>query len=65
MLLYTDNPYQLFIVVSCEVPDVNGPTLIPHNERGLVGVETHAVHWSIHLEQPLTLLSSTSIKIVK
>ena len=52
-------PYQLFIVVGGEVPHVNGATLIPNNESGLVGVEAHAVDWSIDLEQPLALLSST------
>ena len=54
------NCYQLFIVVGGEVPDVNGATLVPHNKGGLVWVETHAVHWSIHLEEPLTLLAASS-----
>ena len=50
-------PYQLFIVVSGEVPYVNGPALVPHNESSLVGMKTHAVDWSIDLEQSLALLS--------
>jgi len=51
--------YQLFIVVGSEVPDVDGPTLISHDECGLVGMETHTGHRSIDLEQPLTLLVTT------
>ena len=47
-------------MVGGEVPDVNGATLVPHNEGGLVWVETHAVHRSIHLEEPLTLLAASS-----
>ena len=54
-------PYQLLVVVRCEVPYVDGPALIPHDEGGLIGMEAHAVHWSIDLEQPLTLLSSASV----
>lgn len=49
-------------MVGGEVPDVNGAALVPHDEGGLVWVETHAVHWSIHLEEPLTLLASSSGK---
>ena len=52
-------PYQLFIVVSGEIPHVDGATLVPDNEGGLVRVETHAIHRSIHLEQPLTLLTTS------
>ncbi len=51
-------------MVRGEVPDVDGPTLIADDESGLIGVEAHAVHRSIHLEQPLTLLSSTSGKLM-
>ncbi len=51
-------PYQLLVVVSAEVPDVNGPTLVPHDEGGLVGMETHTRHRGIHLEQTLTLLGA-------
>ena len=49
-------------MVGGEVPDMNGATLVPHDEGGLVWVETHAVHRSIHLEEPLTLLAASSGK---
>lgn len=38
---------------------MNGTTLVSHNEGGLIGVETHAGHRGIHLEQSLALLGST------
>ncbi len=50
----------LFIVVRREIPDIDGPTLISHDERGLVGVQTHARDRSIDLEEPLTLLGATA-----
>ncbi len=53
-----NSPYQLFVVVRGEIPDVNGPTLVPHHQGGLVGMQAHASHRSIHLEQPLALLST-------
>ena len=50
----------LFIVVCGEVPDVDGPTLVCHDESGLVRVQTHARDRSIHLEEPLTLLGTAA-----
>ncbi len=50
----------LFIVVCREIPDIDGPTLISHDERGLVGVQTHARDRSIDLEESLTLLGATA-----
>ena len=49
-------------MVGGEVPDMNGAALVSNDEGGLVWVETHAVYWSIHLEEPLTLLASSSVK---
>lgn len=54
--------HQLFIVVRAQVPHVNSPTLVPHNESGLVRVETHTRYWGIHLKQTLALLRPTSIQ---
>lgn len=51
-------------MVCGEIPDMDGATLVTDDESGLVGVEAHAVHWSINLEQPLALLSSTSGKLI-
>ena len=45
-------------MVGTEVPDVNGSTLVPHDEGGLVRVETHTRHRGIDLEQTLTLLGA-------
>lgn len=42
--------HQLLVVVGGEVPDVNGPALVSHDDGGLVGVEAHAVDGSVHLE---------------
>lgn len=39
---------------------MNCSTLVPDDQRGLVGVETHAADWGIDLEQSLTLLGTTS-----
>lgn len=36
---------------------MDGATLVPDDEGGLVRVETHAIHRSIHLEEPLALLT--------
>ena len=46
-------------MVGGEVPDVYSATLVPDYQCGLVRMETHAVHWGIHLEEPLTLLGTT------
>lgn len=62
LVITSNNHYQLLVVVGGEVPDVNGAALVPHNEGGLVWVETHTVHRSIHLEEPLTLLAASSGK---
>ena len=62
LVITSNNQYQLLVVVGGEVPDVNGAALVPHNEGGLVWVETHTVHRSIHLEEPLTLLAASSGK---
>ena len=50
----------LFIVVSGDVPDVDGATLVSDNESRLVGVETHAGHWRVDLKQSLALLGLTT-----
>lgn len=52
--------YQLFVVVGGEVPHMDGATLVPNHEGSLVGVQTHASHRSIHLEQTLALLGTTT-----
>lgn len=52
------HPHQLLIVVCGEFPHMDGTTLVPDDEGGLVRVETHAIHRSIHLEEPLALLTT-------
>ena len=59
VLLDKTSPHMLFVVVSGEVPDVDGAALVRHNQCGLVGMEAHASDWRIHLEQPLALLRAT------
>ena len=60
VLLDKTSPHMLFVVVSGEVPDVDGTALVRHDQCGLVGMEAHASDRRVHLEQPLALLRATT-----